>query len=61
MYSVKNAFCIIRNLCAYLSCSLSLNVAFEYFFGFGGHPEGRLDLLVVLAHQPKLNVLVTEL
>lgn len=46
---------------SYLSPSVSLNVAFEDLFGPGGQPEGRLDLLIVLAHQPKLNVLVAEL
>lgn len=45
----------------YLSGSLSLNVAFEDLFGPGGHPEGRPDLLIVLAHLPKLKVFITEL
>lgn len=47
--------------CAYLSHGLSLNVPFEDLFGPGGHSEGRLDLLIVLTHEPKLNVFVAEL
>lgn len=45
----------------YLSGSVSLDVAFEDLPGPGRHPEGRPDLLVILTHQPKLNVLVAEL
>lgn len=48
-------------LYTYLSGSLSLDVAFEDLFGPGGHPEGRLDLLIVFTHQPKLNVFITKL
>ena len=50
-----------NKLCTYLSGSLSLNVAFEDLFGPGGHPEGRLDLLIILTHNPKLQVFITEL
>lgn len=46
---------------SYLSRGLSLDVAFEDLFGPGGHPERRPDLLVILAHHPKLNVLIAEL
>lgn len=49
-----------KNVRAHLSWSLSLNVAFVDLFGPGRHPEGGLDLLVVLTHQPKLNVFITE-
>lgn len=45
----------------YLSGSVSLDVAFEDLSGPGGHPEGRPDLLIILTHQPKLNVLIAEL
>lgn len=46
---------------AHLSHSLSLNVAFEDHLGPAGHPEGGLDLLVVLAHLPEFDVLVAVL
>lgn len=46
---------------SHLSGSVSLDVAFEDFSGPGGHPEGRPDLLVILTHQPKLDVLIAEL
>lgn len=48
-------------LSAHLSHSLGLNVTFEYHLGPAGHPEGGLDLLVVLAHPPEFDVLITVL
>lgn len=47
--------------CTYLPHCLSLYVPFEDLFGPGGHSEGRLDLLIVLTHEPKLNVFIAEL
>lgn len=46
---------------AHLSNSLGLNVTLEYHLGLAGHPEGRLDLLVILAHPPEFDVLVAVL
>ncbi len=60
VYIVKRAV-YLSALFTYLSDSLSLNVAFEDLLGPGGHPEGGLDLLIILTHQPKLNVFITEL
>lgn len=45
----------------YLSGSVRLDVAFEDLSSPGGRPEGRPDLLIILTHQPKLQVLVAEL
>lgn len=61
--AVKNRRFLHRGTSAafYLSRGLSLDVAFEDLFGPGGHPERRPDLLVILTHHPKLNVLIAEL
>lgn len=44
-----------------LSGSLRLDEVLVDFLGFGGHLDGILGLLEVLAGHPELNVLITEL